>query len=523
MPPSAENLPRDPDVLTKMVVELACENEHLRTLLKACQGMVFGSRSEKASVILDGQERLDLGDLASDVVPEPANDDEPGHDDVSARPRRKKAKRNIGALPLHLPRVDNVIEPESTQCACCAGALHKIGEDVSEAADIIPAILRVIRTIRPKYACRACEGAIVQAPAPRRLIEGGMATTSLMAWVAASKFAWSMPLNRIAEMLKGQGINIDRSTLARWVKSMAWWLDGLYERQLRFIHRQSRIFCDETRMPVQNPGGGKVRIAQFWTHAVDDRPWNGPAPPAVCYVYAQSRSHREINDQLATYQGILQVDGYGGYKRLEKAGRPAGPIQLAFCLAHARRYFVDLHRVTQSPVTAQIIAQIGKVYAVEARIRGTSAEHRLEIRQAESRALMITLKETLEDTLALVSKKSKLAQAIRYALGHWRGLTRFLDDGRIEVDNNTVERSIRPVALGRRNFLFAGNDGGAETWAVLGSLLQSARLNGLDPYTWLNDVLERIVSGEVKNNELDQLLAWNWEPRTAAPLLAMAA
>lgn len=517
MPPSDQNLPRDPDALTEMVVELRCENEQLRKLLKTYQGMVFGAKSEKASIVLDEQERLDFGDLASGTVPEPANDDGP------ARPPRKKALRNIGALPKHLPRVEKIIEPESTDCPCCAGKLHRIGEDVSEALDVVPAVVRVIRTVRPKYACRGCEGAIVQAPAPARLVDSGMATTSLIAWIVTARYAWYLPLYRQSQMLQCQGINLDRSTLARWVKRVAWYLRPLYDRQLRYIHSQPRVFCDETRMPVQQPGNGKVRIAQFWSHAVDDRPWQGPAAPAVCYVYARSRSHRTVAEQLVNFAGALQVDGYGGYKAFEDAGREPGPIQLAFCLAHVRRKFVDIHKSTQSPITAQIIGLIGKVYALEAQVRGTSAAHRLAGRQAVSVPVMATLRTLLEDTLTRVSTQSTLAREIRYALGHWRGLTRFLDDGTIEVDTNTVERSMRPVALGRRNSLFCGNDGGGESWAILGSLLHTAKLNQLDPYTWLDDVLERIVSGEVKSTELDQLLAWNWKPRQMVPLLEIAA
>ena len=514
-----ETLPRDPDILIPMMVELDAENEHLRQLVKTYQGMVFGSRSERSSVILDGQDSLDLGDLATDITPVAANDDAPAGE---ARPARKP-RRNVGALPKHLPRIEQVIEPESADCPCCAGQLHRIGEDIAEAVEIIPAILRVIRTVRPKYACRVCEGAIVQAPARQRIIAGGLATTSLVAWVATAKFAWYLPLYRQTQMLAGYGLTLDRSTLAQWVKRAAWWLEGLYDLQLRFIHSQPRIFCDETRMPVFEAGRGKVRLAQFWSHAIDDRPWNGPAPPAVAYVFAQGRGHCEIKEQLAQYQGILQVDGYGAYKALEKAGRAPGPITLVFCLAHARRKFVDVHKDTKSPASAEIIEQIGRVYAVEARIRGTSAEHRLAVRQAETVPLMAALKALLETRLAQVSTQSSLAKAIRYALGHWTGLIRFLEDGRIEVDTNTVERSMRGIALGRKSSLFAGNDGGAHSWAVLASLLQTAKLNGLDPYTWLNDVLERMVSGEVKNNQLEQLLPWNWRARQATLALDMAA
>jgi transposase len=513
-----ENLADALTSMTQKVAELEAELDATRKLLATYKAMLFGSRSEKSRIVLDAQARLDLGDL-SDISPTPpAANDDPGHGTA-----RSRTNRNIGALPGHLPRVTRVIEPESTQCICCDGAMHRIGEDVSEAIDIVPAVLRVIATVRPKYACRACAGPIIQAPAPRRMIEGGMAATSFIAWIVTQRFAWYLPLYRQTQMLAGHGLALDRSTMVRWVQRAAWWLEGVYDRQLRFIHSQPKIHVDETRMPVIDPGRGKVQIDQFWAHGIDDRPWNGPAPPAVCYVHARSRSHHAIAGQLGLYEGVLQVDGYAAYKGLEQPGGKAGAIKLAFCLAHLRRRFVDLHKSTQSSITAQIIALLGRVYRIEAEIRGTSADHRRSVRQAKTKAVMETLRMLLDDTLERVSTTSKLAEHIRYAQGHWRGLTVFLDDGRLEVDNNMIERQMRPIGISRRNSLFAGNDGGARSWAILASLLQTAKLNGLDPYTWLNDVLTRIVSGEVRNNALDQLLAWNWSPRGIATQQDLAA
>lgn len=504
--------------MTFRVAELEAELEAKSRLLNTYKAMLFGRRSEKARIVLDEQGCLDLGDLSAIAPAPPAANDDP-----APKAANRKSRRNIGALPKHLPRIINVIEPDSTQCACCQCAMHKIGEDVSEALDIVPAILRVIATVRPKYACRACEGGIVQAPAPRRMIEGSMVTTSFIAWVVSQRFAWYLPVYRQAQMLSGHGLQIDRSTLSRMVKRAAWWLDGLFDRQLRFIHSHHRICVDETRMPVLEAGRGQVRIDQFWAHGIDDRSWNGPAPPAVCYIYASSRSRLEITKQLASYKGVLQVDGYTAYKHLVMPGREAGPIQLAFCLAHLRRRFVDLHKSTKSPLTEQFIALFGQVYRIEADIRGTSAEHRRSVRQEQSRPVMEELKALCDATLPRLSAKSQLAEHIRYAHDHWHGLTLFLEDGRIDVDSNMIERQMRPVAIGRRNSLFAGNEGGARSWAVLASLLQTAKLNGLDPFTWLDDVLTRIVSGEVKNNDLDQLLAWNWKPAAQTPQIGMAA
>jgi transposase len=512
-------LTRDPDVLIRMVHERDLEIERLHTMLKTLSDLVFGARSERAAAILETQGDLDLGDLATDVTPPPANDGDPAGAPGSAvapsRKTRRKPKRNIGLLPTHLPRVEEIIEPASKACPCCAGKLHKIGQSIAEALDAIPAILRVLRTIRPIYACRACQDAPIQAPARARLMDGGMATTAMVAHVVVSKFAWHTPLYRQTQIFAGQGVHLDRSTLARWACRAAWWLRPLYDLQLQTLHAHPRLFCDETRMPVLEAGRKRCRTAQFWTHAVDDRPWKGPAAPAVVYVFARGRGHKEIKAQLEDFQGILQVDAYGGYSALAKDGRAPGPIRLAFCLAHARRKFTDVYKASRSPIARDVIERLGKVYAVEAEIKGTSAAERLAARKARTAPLMAALKTRLERALEEVSAKSPLAGAIRYSLNHWVGLTLFLDDGRIEVDNNTVERSMRPIALGRKNSLFAGNDGGAETWAILASLLNTAKLNDLDPFSWLNDVLEKIVSGEVKSHQLSQLLAWNWKAARA--------
>jgi transposase len=268
----------------------------------------------KSAVIIAEQLSLGLGDAETDAaLPPPANDD---HKTKAVPGSRNKRNRNIGALPKHLPRCDVTIEPETTACPCCAGALHRIGEDVSEVLDKVPAILRALRFIRPKYACRACEGTVVQAKARPRLIESGMASTALVAWVAAAKFAWGSTLYRQAQILAGHGLNIDRQTLARWMKQAAWMAKGVYELQLAAMHEHPRLFCDETPMPVLDPGRGRTRTCQFWAHATDDRSWKGPAPPAVAYVFAGGRGKKEILTQLTGFEGVLQVDGYAAYASL---------------------------------------------------------------------------------------------------------------------------------------------------------------------------------------------------------------
>ena len=459
-------------ILVDTLIDRDAQIERLKTSLKTLGDLLRGKRSEKSSTILEGQGDLDLGDLETNVTPAAANDDVP--EAPVERPARKKAKRNIGFLPKHLPRVTEVIEPKNTDCPCCAGKLHRIGEDKFEALDGVPATVRVLCTIRPKYACRACEGAVIQAPAKARLFDGGMATTAFIANVIVWKFAWFIPLHRQVQMLAGHGIHIDRGTMSQWVKRVAWWMKAVYDRQLKEIHKHPRIFCDETRMPVLEKGRKSVRIHQLWAHAIDDRPWNGPAPPAVVYIFAKSRSGREIRSQLAGYSGIVQVDAYSAYTSLTKPGRNAGPITLAYCTAHARRKFTDVYKKAPTAFGRDVIERFAKIYAVEAEIRGTSADNRRKVRQDKTVSMMSELKLCLENGLTQISTKSAMAGAIRYTLSHWVGLTAFLDDGRIEIDSNTVERAMRPIALGRRNSLFAGSCGGAESWAILASLLQTA-------------------------------------------------
>lgn len=504
-----EDLPTDTAALTEVVLALDAENEKLRLAMKTLKEMIFGKRSERHEVIAADQLALGLGDLQTDVMPpapEPAKGDPPAP--PPGKPRRK-AKRNIGALPSYLPRCEKVLEPATTVCPCCQGRLHKIGEDVSEVLDIIPAILRVLRTVRPKYACRICTDGVVQAKVLPRLIEGGMVSTALVSHVVVSKFAWYLPLYRQVQILAGQGIQLDRATLAGWVKHAAWWLKGLYERLLQTIDAAPRLFCDETPMPVLDPGRRRTRTCQFWAHAMDDRPWSGPSPPAVAYVFADGRGTEKIAGQLVGFSGILQVDGYAAYKALARGHSDA--IQLAFCLAHARRKFVDVYKTTSSPFAYEVIERLQAVYAIEAEIRGSPAEQRLAIRRARTAPLMEALKARLTTMVGKMFSQSPLVGAINYMLNHWDGLVLFLSDGRVEVDTNTVERSMRPIAMGRRNSLFSGSEGGAESWAILASLINTAKLHELDPQAYLTDVLERIVSGQTKSHQLHELLPWNWK------------
>jgi transposase len=496
---------------------LAAENEKLRLLLAEFKRAMFGRRSEK---IDPGQLALGLEDVEQSIAANEAaieaTETKTEKSKTSSRPPRAKAVRNRGALPRHLPRIDIVIDVEDKCCPHGHGQMHVIGEDVAEMLDVTPAQYRVKRIIRRRWGCRTCEEVVVQAPAPEKPITGGMATEALLASVAVQKYAWHLPLYRQAQILVGQGINLDRATLAFWIGRTAWWVKPLYLLLLATILEFSRVFCDETPMPVLDPGRGRTKTGQFWAYAVDDRAWCGPAPPAVAYVYTEDRRGMRVEEQLQRFSGVLQVDGYQGYNGLTKADRLGGAVTLALCNAHARRKFHKIFVSQASPIAGEALRRYAEIYQIEETIRGRLAEQRLAVRQAKTKPLYDQMKPWLEARLAEISDKSKLAEAIRYMLSHWNGLTIFLGDGRIEIDSNTVERTIRHIALGKKNSLFAGSDGGAEHWAIFSSLINTAKLNGIDPQTYLTDVLERIVSGRTKANQLHELLPWVWKAARAA-------
>src|SRR4051812_7425842 len=399
------------------------EIEKLRLLIRQLQRGQFGRRSEKLD---PDQLQLGLEDLEQTVAAAEAAQEAAAKSSGTPRPPRSR-RRNLGALPPHLPRVEVLVDVEDKTCPCCGGALHAIGEDTSEMLDIVPAQLRVKVIRRPRYGCRACEGAVVQAPAPERPIPGGMATEALLAQVLVSKYADFLPLYRQAEIFARQGIELDRSTLADWVGRSCWWLEPLWHLLRRHVMSSTRIFADDTPLPVLDPGRGRTKTGRLWGYAVDDRPWNGSIPPAVVFLYAEDRKGEHPAAHLAGFEGILQVDGYSGFKRLLE-NRPPSAIRLAFCWAHCRRRFYEIHQATGSPLAEEALRRIGELYAVETEIRGRSAEERHVTRQERSKPRVDALHAWLTAQLGRVSGKSGLAEAIRYALRHWPGLVLFLDD-----------------------------------------------------------------------------------------------
>src|SRR4051812_17297996 len=530
-----DELPRDPDRLLQIVQQMAevvarqnaslvslraehdtvlaerdgaqAEVEKLRLLIRQLQRGRFGRRSERLD---PDQLRLGLEDLGQAVAAAEAAQEEAAARSGTPRPPRAARRRNLGALPAHLPRVEVLVDLEDKSCPCCGGSMHVIGEDTSEMLDIVPAQLRVRVIRRPRYACRACEEAVVQAPAPERPISGGVGTEALLAHGLVAKYADFLPLYRQAGIFARQGIDLDRSTLCDWVGRACWWLEPLWRLLHRHVMASTRIFADDTPLPVLDPGRGRTKTGRLWGYAVDDRPWNGSTPPAVVYVYAKDRKGEHPATHLAGFTGVLQVDGYSGFKSL-LTGRPPDQIKLAFCWAHCRRRFYELHQATGSPLAEEALRRIGELFAIEAEVRGHPAEDRLTVRQERSRPLVDALHAWLTVQLGRVSVRSTLAEAIRYVLRHRTGLVLFLEDGRLELDTNSIERAIRPIALGRKNALFAGSDGGGHHWAIVASLVATAKLNGVETLAWLTDVLERMVSGRTKAHELERLLPWLWK------------
>jgi transposase len=424
--------------------------------------------------------------------------------------------RNRGALPAHLPRVERLIEPKSTLCPCGCGEMAKIGEDVSERLDVIPAQLRVLVTRRPIYACRRCRGAVVQAHAPEYVVPGGLPTEALIAQVIVGKFGDHLPFYRQAEIYARQGIALDRASLGNWAGRASFHLRPIAEAMRMHLAAADRLFMDETTAPVLDPGRGQTKKGFFWAIASDDRGYSGRGPPIVLFNYAPGRSGVYAEQFLQGFTGrFLQCDGYDGYYRLTRIERPEGPWTLVHCWSHLRRRFVKQIRNTKSPIAETALRQIAALYAIEAIVRGAPPEERLAARKEHSAPIIQALKPWLEKQLSMISSGSTLATDIRYALSHWAGLTRVLDDGRLELDTNPVENAIRPVALTRKNALFAGHEVGAENWAQFASIVATCKLNDVNPLAYIADTLRAILDGHPQSR-VDELMPWNFR-KTSSP------
>lgn len=468
----------------------------------------FGSKSEK---LTPDQYHLPLEDveIAQGVLDAAQEKAEATINGRSPRPGRSR-NGNRGQLPAHLPRVERIIEPRSTQCPCGCGPMTMIGEDVSERLDVIPAQFRVLVTRRPKYACRRCSGAVAQAHAPEHVVPAGLPTEALIAQVVVAKFGDHLPFYRQAEIYARQGVVLDRATLGSWAGRACFHLQPIGDYMSGRLAMADRLFMDETTAPVLDPGRRRVKKGFFWAIASDDRGFGGRDPPLVIFRYAPGRGGVYAEQFLQCYRGrYLQCDGYDGYDRLTRLQRAEGPWTLVHCWSHLRRRFVKLLRNTKSPIAETAVRHIAALYAIEADVRGHAPEARLAARKRLSAPIVEALKPWFEKQLSLISSGSTLAGDIRYALSHWRGLTCFLEDGRLELDTNPVENAIRPVALTRKNALFAGHEVGAQNWALLASIVATCKLNDVDPVAYITKTLQAILDGHPQNR-IEELMPWSF-------------
>ena len=429
---------------------------------------------------------------------------------MSTMRAQTKATRERKPLPEHLPRETVLHAPESN-CPECGSAMNRLGEDVAEMLEYVPAHWKVLRHVRPKLACRCCER-IVQVAAPSRPIERGLPGPGLLAHVLVSKYADPLPLYRQSAIYARDGVELDRSTLADWVGASARLLAPLVDALGRHVLATKKLHADDTPVPVLQPGRGTTKTGRLWTYVRDDRPAADTTPPAVWFRYSPDRKGTHPAEHLQRFAGVLQADGYAGFDQLYEKGR----IVEAACWAPARRKFYDLHKATGSPIAQQALRRIGDLYDIEREIRGRPPDERRFERKARAGPLLDELRQWLQSTLSTISAKSELATAIRYALTRWQALSRYVDDGRIEIDNNAAERALRDVALGRKNYLFAGSDAGGERAAAIYSLLGTAKLNGIDPEGYLRTVLARIAEHPI--NRIEELLPWHLEMESVAAL-----
>jgi transposase len=479
--------------------------EHLKLQIARLRRAQFGRSSEQVNREI-AQLELTLEELEASTaaIPIPAA--------TMGRSPKERVPPVRRLLPSALPRE---IVTHAPACACpdCGAALRLLGEDVAEVLEYVPSRFKVIRHVRPKLACSRCEK-IVQAPAPARPIARGLAGAGLLAHVLTSKYCDHLPLYRQSQIYARSGVDLDRSTLADWVGATHALMEPLVDALERHVMSAGKVHADDTPVPVLAPGTGKTKTGRLWTYVRDDRPWTGAAPPAALFRYSADRKGKHPCDHLAKFIGTLQADGYAGFNGLYD--RKDRPLLEAACWAHVRRKFYDLAQAMQSPIAEEALLRIGALYGIEAELRGKPPDERAAVRQARAGPLLAGLHQWLLATVRPLSRKSDLAGAIHYALARWEALTRYRDDGRLEIDNNAAERALRAVALGRKNYLFAGADSGGERAAAIYSLIGTAKLNGLDPEAYLRFVLERIAEHPI--NRIDELLPWHVAERLRAPL-----
>ena len=516
-----EPLPNDIETLkamllaertTRLVMEAEAKArtlliEQMKFIIAKLRHERFGQSSERGALL--EQLELQLADLEEDASEAEAQAQAAAQAaaasakiKVESFERLRPARR---PLPAHLPR-ERVVHPAPSACPCCGGALHKLGEDVTETLELIPRQWKVIQHVREKFSCRSCE-AITQPPAPSHPIARGRAGPGLLAHILFSKYGLHLPLNRQSNTYAREGVELDVSTLADWVGAAAATLMPLILLIRAHVFAAERIHADDTTVPVL--AKGKTRTGRLWTYVRDDRPFAGPDPPAAVFFYSPDRGGAHPEQHLAGYAGLMQADAYAGFNKLYEAGRKPGPIVEAACWAHARRKFFDLARLNKAPIAIEAVERIDALFAIEREINGASPQQRLLARNEHSRPLVVELGTWLRQQRAKLSAKNETAKAIQYSLKLWGALTRFLDDGRLCMSNNAAERALRGIAVGRHNWTFAGSDNGGRRAAAIYTLIETAKLNDVDPQAWLADVLARLQDHPAKR--IDELLPWNWQ------------
>lgn len=470
------------------------EIARLSLLLDKLRRMLFGQKSEKLVLQID-QLQLELEELH-------INQGERAQKVAAAQPPVLRSAPQRRPLPEHLPRDVHEHLPQESACPDCGGAWQRLGEDVSEVLEHIPASFRIVRHVRPRLACSCCDQ-MAQALAPSRPIARSFAGPGLLSHVMVSKYLDHQPLYRQCQIYERENVSLSESTMGDWVGGVHELLRPLIDALRRHVFAADKLHTDDTPIKVLAPGTGKTREARLWVYARDDRPSGNTTAPAMWMCYSPDRRGIHPQTHLKSYTGILQADAFAGYDKVYESGR----VIEAGCWAHARRKFYDVHVKDATPITTYVLERLAQLYKIESSIRGSPPDVRRDARQQYAKPILTALHAWLREQLPTVSRKSKTTEAITYAMNQWQALTRYLDDGRIEIDNNAAERAVRGVALGRKNYLFLGSDAGGERAATMYSLLGTAKLNDINPQAYLRHVLTVIADHPV--SRIDELLPWN--------------
>ncbi|WP_373086129.1 IS66 family transposase [Sneathiella sp.] len=498
---TAKTLPDEPSELKHLVGLLSSEVKSQALLIEKLRHQLIGMRRHRFGASSEALDQLQLS-LEDEEVAQAAEEVASQADQNTTPDQKPNGQPRRKPLPDHLPRHEDILSP-GDECGQCGGKLKKLGEDVTEELEYVPGRFVVNRIVRPRMACGCCE-TIQQAPMPSRPIERGRPGPGLLAHILVSKYADHLPLYRQSHIFEREGLDLSRSTLADWVGQSTALLEPLADAIRKHVLNGQAIFADDTPVNMLAPGSGKTKTARLWAYVRDERPWSGDGQPASWYQFSPDRKGERPNKHLLDYDGFMHADGYAGFNDLYRTGK----ITEVACMAHIRRKFVDVHKSQGSAIAEEAIKRIAKLYGIEKDARGQPPDERREARQSQSKPEFEDLEVWLYAQLTRISGKSPLAMAIRYALTRMKKLRPWLDHGFLELDNNAAERSMRPIALGRKNYLFMGSERGGKSAAIAYTLIETAKLNNVDPQAWLTDTLNRIADHKI--NRIDELLPWHY-------------